>query len=360
VVVGIDRYGGTPRWDLAGPVEDAARFVHWFHAVGMPAERIVLLASPAGGAPPDVPAGVEVLPADRATVREVLIRRVARLAHRTLFVVWGGHGFVDLRRRRRLYYADTDPDDPLDLDLDSLLARFASSHAPRLDRQFWIVDACQVDGSAPPLSNHETFEAGDAVTGRAQDVLFAAGFGQRAVDLGTQRTGMFSREVLRILESDGLPALATPGAMAERLREVFTDLRSRGQTAQTPTYLWYRSASGEEGHLLRLARSQTPPPAADRPPGPAELRPAVDALAAIPEFQRPQDREVILGLLRGPVYTAIPRSSVARLEAVNAIRTCLRYPGGLTELVDAVRFFAAGDPAMDRFEVAARELGSGP
>ncbi len=351
MVVGIDRYGGSPRWDLAGPVEDAVRFVRWFRSVGVPAGQITLLASPV----PSAPDGVEVLPADRTSVRDALIRGAARREHRTLFVVWGGHGYVDLNRRRRLYYADTDPHDPLDLDLDSLLARFASDRVPHLHRQFWIVDACQVD--SPVSANHETFESGDPVPGRTQDVLFAAGFGQRAVDLGAERTGMFSREVLRILEADGLSALTTPGSIAHRLRDVFTGLRSLGRTAQTPTYLWYRSPTGDEGHLLRPAPG--PAPADVRPLGPADLKPAVDALAMIPGFQRPQDREVILGLLRGPIYTAIPRSAVARIEAVNVIRTCLRYPGGLTELIEAVRFFAAGDPAMDRFDEAARHLEPG-
>lgn len=348
VVVGIDRYGGTPRWDLAGPVDDAVRFVRWFLSVGVPAGRITLLATPV----PSAPDGVEVLPADRVNVREVLVRRAARLEHRTLFVVWGGHGFVDLQRRRRLYYADTDLDDPLDLDLDSLLARYASTRVPHLHRQFWIVDACQVD--SPPSANHETFEAGEPVAGRTQDVLFAAGFGQRAIDLPVERTGIFSREVLRVLEADGLPALTTPGHLASRLGGVFTDLRSRGRTAQTPTYLWYRSPTGDEGHLLRPPAG--PAPSAERPLGPTALKPAVDALESIPEFRRPNDREVILGLLRGPIYTAIPRSPVTRIEAVNVIRTCLRYPGGLTELIEAVRFFAGEDPAMDRFERAARPL----
>ena len=207
-MVGIDRYGDTPNWDLAGPVADAVRFVEWFRSVGVPAERITLLASPADG-PPPAPDGVEVLPADRATVREVLVRRPPRMPQRTLFVVWGGHGYVDVNRRRRLHYADTTPDDPLDLDLDALLTRFASTSVPGFDRQYWIVDACQVTG--PNRGGHETFDAGDPVRGRAQDVLFAAGFGQPAMDLGPERTGVFSREVLRILEADGPARPRRPG-----------------------------------------------------------------------------------------------------------------------------------------------------
>jgi hypothetical protein len=353
VVVGIDRYGDTPEWDLAGPVADAVRFVGWFLSVGMPAERITLLASPSPGGVPD---GVEVLPADRATVREVLVRRPTRLTRRNLFVVWGGHGFVDVRRRRRLYYADTAPDDPLHLDLDGLLARFASASVPALDRQLWIVDACQVDGPhgpAPRVTGDETFDAGDAVRGRTQDVLVAAGFGQPAADLTALRTGMFSREVLRILEADGPAAL---DGLPARLRTVFTDLRARGRTAQTPTYLWYRSATGDEGHLLHPAGPSPASPPAGSHLTPAALLPAVEALESVTEFRSPAAREEILRLLRGSVHTAIPRQQTARLEAVSVIRTCLRFPGGIEELIEAVRFFAAGDGAADRFEAAARRL----
>lgn len=356
VVVGIDRYGDTPRWDLAGPVADAVRFAEWFRAVGV--ERIVMLASAVGDLPP-VPDGVEVLPADRTTVREVLVRRPPRMPQRTLFVVWGGHGYVDVHRRRRLYYADTTPDDPLDLDLDALLTRFASERVPTLDRQFWIVDACQVNGPngpAPRVTGGETFEAGDAVPGRAQDVLFAAGFGQAALDLTAQRTGMFSSEVLRILEADGVSALPD---LPTRLRTVFSDLRSQGRTSQTPTYLWHRTATGHEGHLLQPAGTAPAPGAVPRLT-PAALLPAVEALESVPEFQNPTAREEILRLLRGRILTAIPRQQTARLEAVSVIRTCMRFPGGLEELVEAVRFFAAGDPSMDRFEAAATGLGADP
>ncbi|MFI5912998.1 hypothetical protein [Dactylosporangium sp. NPDC051541] len=358
VVVGIDRYGGLPAWDLAGPVADAVRFVEWFRAVGVPADRIVLLASPAGAGLPPVPAGVDVRPADRATVRDVLIRETARQRGRALFVVWGGHGFVDVERRRRLYYADASPDDPLDLDLDSLLARFATDRVTHLDRQFWIVDACQVEGpigGAPRVGGHETFEAGDAVRGRTQDVVFAAGFGQPAVDVPGQRTGLFSREVLRILEPGGLAALTGAGGLAAQLREVFSDLRARGRTAQTPTYLWYRSGLGDEGHLLRAARAAAPP-AVDRRLGPAALKPIVDALQAIPEFENPAAREEILRLLRGRIYAAIPRHQTTRLEAVSVVRTALRFDGGLAELLEAVRFFSSGDEAFARLQAAAREI----
>ncbi|GAA1033131.1 hypothetical protein GCM10009557_33880 [Virgisporangium ochraceum] len=354
VVVGIDRYGDEPRWDLAGPVADAARFAEWFRSVGVP--EITVLASPV---PSGLPDGVEVLPADRATVREVLVRRPATQTRSTLFVVWGGHGFVDVHRRRRLYYADTTPADPLDLDLDALLARFASDRVPRLDRQYWIVDACQVHGPhgpSPRVTGHETFEAGDAVPGRAQDVLFAAGFGQPALDLVAARTGVFSREVLRVLTADGVSALPD---LPARLRAVFSDLRAQGRTSQTPTYLWHRTATGNEGHLLRPVGA-APAPAAPPRLTAAALLPAVEALESVPEFQSPTAREEILRLLRGRVYTAIPRQQTARLEAVSVIRTCMRFPGGLEELVEAVRFFASGDPSMDRFEAATRRLGAPP
>lgn len=122
---------------------------------------------------------------------------------------WGGHGFVDTGRRRRLRYADARAAELGDLDLDSLLTTFASDLVPGLNQQVWLVDACQVHEST--AFGHETFRHGKPVAGRVQDVLFAAGVGQAAANLRVRRTGVFSREVLRVLESAERIALKAVG-----------------------------------------------------------------------------------------------------------------------------------------------------
>ena len=246
VLVGIDEYGGDPRWSLAGPVDDAVRFAEFFVAAGVPPEKITVLTTPA---PANLPAGVVSRPADRATVRDVFVRELSGSPENNLVVLWGGHGYVDLDRHRRLFYPEATAADPVDLDLDSLLRRFGTDEVSALDRQVWVIDTCQVHGPGlgPPVAGHEVFGAGKAVEGRAQDVYLAAGYGRPAFNLDRQRTGLFSREVLRLIESHGLGLLTDPRALTGALEKRFTELRSSGSFDQTPTYLWYRDFRGRRG-----------------------------------------------------------------------------------------------------------------
>ncbi|MEU7841418.1 hypothetical protein AB0B39_10630 [Micromonospora sp. NPDC049114] len=361
VVVGIDRYAAGPEWSLAGPVDDAVRFARWFVAQGVPPGQVTVLSSPDPG-PDALAPGVVRRPADRATVREVLLRDLPARRAPILYVIWGGHGQVDTGRHRQLYYADATVTDAGSLDLDAMLASYASDLVPACDRQVWIIDACQLhgrsDGAHVPGS--ETFPVGAPVVGRQQDVLFAAGLGQAAANLGVRRTGLFSREVLRLLDGGEAGGLAQPERLMALLRERFVALRANGLTAQTPTYLWHRNALGDEGLVLHGPAAGSAPPPAPASPSPALLGPFVEALLEVPEFLRPNDREEILSLLRGQVYAAIRRSSAARLDAISVVRTCLRYPGALSELVEAVRFFATDEAAMARVENAATRLVPNP
>ena len=357
VAVGIDQYAAGGEWSLVGPVDDALRFARWFVARGVPPGQVTVLSSPDPG-PDAVPPGAVLRPADRATVREVLLRELPTRRGSTLYVIWGGHGYVDTGRHRRLYYADATTTDAGALDLDSMLATFASDLVPAFGRQVWIVDACQLHDrpQGARSTGNETFPVGEPVAGRRQDVLFAAGLGQAAANLRVRRTGLFSREILRLLDDGDTDRLADPERLVTTLRERFTELRSSGLTAQTPTYLWYRNALGDEGFLLSRPTAGHPAPVAPAPPPLTAMAPLVDALLEIPEFLRPNDREEILSLLRGQVYSAIRRNSAARLDAISVVRTCLRYPGALSELVEAVRFFASDDAAMARVEGGAASL----
>ncbi|MGQ5261427.1 effector-associated domain 2-containing protein [Micromonospora sp. ZYX-F-536] len=357
VIVGIDRYEAGSEWSLVGPVDDAVRFATRFVARGVPPEQVTVLLAPDPG-PDVVPPGVVVRPADRGTVRDVLLRELPTRRGSTLYVIWGGHGYVDTGRHRRLYYSDATATDSGALDLDSMLVTFASDLVPAFNRQLWIVDACQVRErpEAGRSTGNETFPSGVPVEGRTQDVVFAAGLGQAAANLRVRRTGLFSREILRLVESGDTDWLGDPGRLVATLRERFAELRASGLTGQTPTYLWYRNGLGDEGLVLGKPEAGPPVRAAPASPSPTVMAPLVDALLEIPEFRRPAEREEILSLLRGQVYAAIRRHNGARLDTISVVRTCLRYPGALSELVEAVRFFATDDAAMAGVETGAARL----
>jgi hypothetical protein len=50
------------------------------------------------------------------------------------------------------------------------------------------------------------------------------------------------------------------------------------------------------------------------------------------------------------------RSRKARPDAVGVLRGCLKYPGGLRELVEAVRFYSSDEAAVDQLAAAAGRL----
>ncbi|MFY1650402.1 effector-associated domain 2-containing protein [Solwaraspora sp. WMMB762] len=360
IVVGIDEYEIGTAARLTGPVDDAIRFTQWFLKSGVPAARLHLAVTPC---PPKADelrsAGVDVRSAGKADIHRLLTRDLPKWDGDLLWVVWGGHGAVDELRRRRLYYADSTHADPATLDLESAMAMAASSYIPAFDRQIWVIDACQTHGvAARPrwVAGTETFPLGTPEQTRDQDALFAASLGQPALNLTAARTGLFSAEVLRELEAvDQGPWPPDIDALTARLREHFTRLRDSGVHGQTPTYLWYRSRHGDEGQLLQSG----PAPATPTHSARVDLRllgTAADALVMIDEFVRMDTREEILSTLRRSIYASINRQANARLEAISALRTCSRYSGGLSELVEAVRFFSSDTTRADNFAAAAHRL----
>jgi Effector-associated domain 2 len=82
----------------------------------------------------------------------------------------------------------------------------------------------------------------------------------------------------------------------------------------------------------------------------------VEAVLDIPEFAMPQTREVIISLLPTRIATAIQRHPQSRVEAVSVVRTCMRYPGGLESLIEAVRSITTSSPEVRRLEDAVARL----
>jgi hypothetical protein len=360
IAVGIDDYEFGSGARLVGPVDDAVRFARWCLDRGVPAPQIHLAVTPGA---PEVgelrSSGVDVRGVGKADIHRLFARDLPGWDGDLLWVLWGGHGAIDGLRRRRLFYADSTRDDPVSLDLESLTAMAASSYVPEFEQQIWIVDACQTHGipvKSEWVAGAETFPLGQPVPGREQDVLLAASLGQAAVNLTVARTGLFSSEVMR--ELDAAPVQPWPpdvDQLVDGLRARFSHLRDGGGPAQTPTYLWYRNRRGDEGQLLQSGAAPAQPAPGARPDL-GRLREATEALVRVDEFVRSDTREEMLSTLRREVYAAINRQSNARLEAVSVLRTCLRFAGGMAELIETVRFFCADSERAEEFAVAAARL----
>lgn len=361
VVVGVESYEAGPDWDLDGPAEDAHRFAEWFLARGVPPERVRVLVSPLDrdrAARQRRPYAVH--PADQATVHRELLRRIPGEEGDLLWVVWGGHGVVDAEGHRRVFCADATADDRVNVDLDDALAFFRSTAVPSFRSQIWLTDACQslhdVRRARRRLPRY-AFAAGPPAAGHDQAALFAVRAGERALNLSAERTGLFSREVLRLLAA-AEPTRWPPDmdAVYSGLYDTFADLRARGLARQTPIHLWSRDFDGSARQLLASDAAAAPGPGAPpSPPAVAVVGAVVEALLALPEFRSLSARQEMLALVRGDVglWASVPEQSTPRLAALSIVRTCLRFDGALQELVEAARLCAGDAPEVQALQRAA-------
>ncbi|SBT91965.1 Trypsin-like peptidase domain-containing protein [Streptomyces sp. DI166] len=114
-----------------------------------------------------------------------------------------------------------------------------------------------------------------------------------------------------------------------------------------------------------LTRPAPSPPTATGPTGlarlpanlpPRELDGLVTALTAIPSVS---DRNSLTLILEGvdPVVAAMsPRSPALRPDIFGIVRTCLRYPGTLDQLLDAIRLVEGESVGVARMDQEAVEL----
>ncbi len=79
---------------------------------------------------------------------------------------------------------------------------------------------------------------------------------------------------------------------------------------------------------------------------PSPLRKVVEAVLEISVLATRDGRDAVLTLLRPELASAIPRMPTARMDTMSIVSTVARYPGGLTELVEAIAFYADGTIAM--------------
>lgn len=109
--------------------------------------------------------------------------------------------------------------------------------------------------------------------------------------------------------------------------------------------------------------AQTPPPAKRRTgakgPTLAQLDKIVGALLDTPGFDTREGRDLVLSQLDSDIWSVIARHPTARADVMSIVRTCWIYPGALRNLVDTIRFFAAGSNAMGRLETALAEVHDG-
>jgi hypothetical protein len=93
---------------------------------------------------------------------------------------------------------------------------------------------------------------------------------------------------------------------------------------------------------------------------PRDLQAVVEAVFDIAVFDTTAGRDAVLMLLRRELASSIARLPTTRMDTMSIVTACDRYPGGLAELVEAIRFYANGSIAMTRLDALIGELPPDP
>lgn len=87
-----------------------------------------------------------------------------------------------------------------------------------------------------------------------------------------------------------------------------------------------------------------------------ELADLVDALTALPLLRTPSGMSLLLESINPLIAANSPRDPRLRMDIYGIVRTCLRYPGTLDQLLEAVRLLEGPSADAERVDRAAGEL----
>ncbi|MFI6404808.1 trypsin-like peptidase domain-containing protein [Streptomyces sp. NPDC050548] len=283
--------------------------------------------------------------------RSVLLAETADVALLELTDVPDAHRHVRPPR-----YAAV-PDSPVTLSFTAVgFPRFklrrGASAAPDDGSPSQYRDTCHLSGTISVLSNRRegTLElavlapAGAPEPGRSP----WEGMSGAAVWCDGALTGMVSAHHL----ADGLGRLAA--VRVERWYAALStvELALLAQHAGLPPLDELSPADGPAGPVPLLSRLPSDVPLRDL----AEL---VDALTELPTLRSPGGMALVLESISSQIAANSPRDPRLRMDIFGIVRTCLRYPGTLDQLLEAVRLFEGPSSTRESVDRAAERLARG-
>ncbi|MGW2594276.1 VMAP-C domain-containing protein [Streptomyces sp. NPDC001515] len=249
LVVGIESYGISHRWDLPGAARDAVRFADWLTGpAGVPDHQVNLLLSPLDRTRHELSRHSYLSPT-RDNVERILFKELPTCDGDLLWIYWAGHGYLDQAHQMLLPYADATRDWTTHLNLEAAL-RWWKGAGPadgRFRRQIAIGDACRVDArAASKLSFGETdYGARPPDPGRRQFTLYASHAGEVAQNLADRGAGQFTDTLMRRLHESTLDqSVHGLVGIARSLQADFQLLRTKGLAWQYPQFVIDRDWSG--------------------------------------------------------------------------------------------------------------------
>ena len=275
--------------------------------------------------------------ATKSNIQNDLTRRLPKESASLFFFYWGGHGWVTQEGERRLFYADAQDRDERNLDLNDLLVTMRSEYYEKMSRQLFIIDTCanyMYHSKNKPSS--EILSKGSPIPSTEQYALFAAKLGDRAKNLDSEKTGLYTKELLTEFESLSLPPnvswLPEIEAISARLQGKFVDLRKQGLAEQTPTTLWNRDWIGNDlsfGQMPIAPVLETTKilPKMRKELTFLELAQIVDGLMECATLRDRQRRDVIVDQLRPQIRNNISRANDPKTDIINIVKTSRNYQG---------------------------------
>ena len=364
IVVGVEHYEVGEKWNLDGPAPDARRFAAWLLDRGVPADHIALCLAPLSSNK-DAMGLPETVAAQEATYGrfdKLLTDELPNRNESLLIVYWGGHGLMQPDGTQHLFTADATVANKRNIPLSRVMQYLRSSAIPdtAFNQQVLIVDACanyvQSRKLLTAIPAVDFPYGSDVVVNRQQFTLFAARPGEAAKNLDKLQTGLFSRELRTLLEAQ--PAAVWPpdfDSVATALMQRFAALRNQGLPGQTPGFF----SAGPWGGAVRTLGAVPTTGSAD----PASVTLSAqdkgrlaDALLECDSILLRDTREDVLRQLRRRMRNAIPRHNANKFDVFSIVDTCLRYSGGLAELIRTVRVQDAESDGMKNVDTLLKEI----
>ncbi|MFG2368722.1 caspase family protein [Streptomyces mirabilis] len=248
LVVGIESYAISHRWDLPGAARDAVRFADWLTAGGVPEEQVHVLVSPLDRTAAGLPDSDGPAPT-RDHVERLLFKELPACDGDLLWIYWAGHGYLDHAHQLLLPYADATRDWTSHLNLEAALRWWKGSGpmAARFRRQIAIGDACRVDARLARKLSFGVAEYGARPPDpdRLQFTLYASRVGELAQNLPDSGAGQFTDALIRRLrETSPQTSVRELVPIVRTVQADLLEMRSRGLAWQQPQFVVDRDWTG--------------------------------------------------------------------------------------------------------------------
>ncbi|MFF3330880.1 hypothetical protein ACFYWX_15155 [Streptomyces sp. NPDC002888] len=270
LVVGVEQYAITSRWNLRGAARDALRFAEWLTGPGqVPPDNVRLLLSPLDPQCLDWSATAQLAalrdryrPATEENVRNALFRELAKCDGDMLWIYWAGHGFLG-KRNMILPCADAYDGEIRHLNLDSALYWWHTDRVKRgcFSLQAALIDACRVEVPRAMNLGSVDYGGGAFQNERCQFELYASRKGETARNDAERAAGQFTEVLLgELADRTMLDCIADLKEIGRRVQRRCAELRDNNEGWQLPQFIWGRD--WEENSFLDDGPQPCPPAAA--------------------------------------------------------------------------------------------------